>query len=245
MTVTWVNEPAKTYYFNTTDLIGGDHFAGSSAFIGARAVNLDTGTNYIITGGGILVAFTPPVALVAGSTSIGKVAIDQTTPYVTNLVATTPLRNLTVQPKTNPVLSVAATYVTGDYVGTSSACQTFSGCAAQAGAGGYVLGATLIDGAKQSIAGELWIFDGIPTLPLDSAAFTVSDADAAKVVCVLPFSTYYASAVNSISMAQPGGGPARFVCGAAVQELYGAFVTRGSPVYASLDLTFKLSIVQD
>lgn len=241
MTITYIKGEVPTFLFNTSDLIGGDHFTGSQSYIGAPAYNLDTGLWFIVKSDGTLASYTVPIS-VSGALTLASL------PAGSNLigsVTTIPSRNLAGQPTTAIAMTVAATYVTGDFVGTSAAPISFASCSAVAGSGGYIMGATLIDYAKQSVAGELWLFDRTVTPPTDSAAWTLSDADMAKLVCVIPFSTYYASALNSVSMGKPDLAPARFVCGAAVQTLFGCFVTRGSPVYASGDLVVRLSLVQD
>ena len=143
-----------------------------------------------------------------------------------------------------PVLTVHATYVTGDYVGTSAAPMTFANAARVAGGTGIVTSCMLIDYALQSVAGELWLFDTSVTAPTDSAAWTLSDADMANCIGIIPFSTYYASAANSVSFGISTI-PIVFKCGSALRELYGCFVTRGAPAYASRDLTFRLSVMQD
>ncbi|MFZ2992514.1 MAG: hypothetical protein WA061_02250 [Microgenomates group bacterium] len=144
-----------------------------------------------------------------------------------------------------PVLTVAATYATGDYVGTSAAPMTFSSCARVAGGTGLITGCMLIDYNLQSVSGELWLFDASVSAPADSAAWSLSDADMLKCIGVIPFSTYYASALNSVSFGVPTSAPIVFKCGSALRELYGCFVTRGAPAYASGDLTFRLSVLQD
>jgi hypothetical protein len=145
-------------------------------------------------------------------------------------------------PPVNPVLSVAASYVTGDYVGTSSAPMEFTNIARTTGGTFYIPGATLIDIAKQSISGELWLFNSTVAPPLDSAAWTISSADMVKLLCVIPFSTYYATASYSVSQGHPDYvGPYKAVG----TSVFGCFVTRGSPSYASLNLTFILGSAQD
>ena len=151
-------------------------------------------------------------------------------------------------PSANPVLTVAASYVTGDYVGTSGVAMIFTGCAPVNGGAGWVLGAKLIDkNAANLTAGELWLFTTAVTPPADSAAWTISDADAANLVVVIPFAAadYFASALNSTVDGRPVNGPKRYVCASGSTNLYGCFVTRGSPTYASLDLLFILSLLQD
>lgn len=141
-----------------------------------------------------------------------------------------------------PVLTAAGAYAIADYVGTSATAMTFSNCARVAGGTGIIVGAVLVDGDLQSIGGELWLFDTAPTPPNDNAAWTITDAMAADCIGVIPFSTYYASALNSVSIAD--NPDIVFKCGAATRNLYGCFVTRGAPTYTSLLLTFKLQIVQ-
>ena len=139
-----------------------------------------------------------------------------------------------------PVLTVAATYVSGDYVGTSLIPMTFSGVVDKNGKSGYVVGCIIVDDALQSSAnGELWLFDTTFTAPADSAAWTVTDAVMKTCIGIIPFATYYASVANSTAVGVLAE-PLAFKCGAAVNDIYGAYVVRGTPAYASLDLTFRL-----
>ena len=133
-----------------------------------------------------------------------------------------------------PTLTVHATYVSGDYVGTSGAAAVVAGAANYAGGGGF-FSASLVDYAAQAIAGELWVFDSAITPPADSAAWSISDADLAHIVAIIPFSTYYSSALNSIAPCPQALFP--FKCAAGTTSLYACFVTRGAPAYASGDLT--------
>jgi hypothetical protein len=144
-----------------------------------------------------------------------------------------------------PVLTVAATYAANDFVGTSATAITFSNCATVDGGTGVILGATLIDNDLQSVAMELWLFDDTPAdLPADSAAWTFTDA--VTPICVIPFSAYYASVLNSVSCGAPAY-PVPFKCAAGSTAIYGCLVNRGTPPagWATLKLTVKLSILQD
>jgi hypothetical protein len=109
---------------------------------------------------------------------------------------------------------------------------------------GIIVSAELIDFAVQSVAGELWLFDTTFSPPADSAAWDITDAVSLTLIGVIPFSTYYASASNSVSMGNVGQG-IPFKCGAGVTTIFGAFVTRGAPAYASGDISFRLGVVQD
>jgi len=146
----------------------------------------------------------------------------------------------------SPVLTSSTddSYVANDYVGTSTTPIEFAGCASGLSGSGWVISCLLIDNAIQSVAGELWLFDAAITTPADSAAWTASDADAAKCIGVIPFSTYYASVANSNSLGIPAI-PLFFKCATGSTSLFGAFVTRGAPNYDIDSLTFRLSILQD
>ena len=137
-------------------------------------------------------------------------------------------------------MTSASSYVTGDYVGADGVALVFAGAASQLGTG-TIVSAVLIDAAVQSISAELWLFDSIPTPPADSAAWTVSDADAAHCIGVIPFATYYASAANSLSFAQGIGLGYK----TSNNTIYGCLVTRGSPTYTSECLTVRLLVWQD
>ena len=144
-----------------------------------------------------------------------------------------------------PVLTSSTddSYVANDYIGTSTTPITFAGVVDKDGASGFILGAALVDDDLQSVAGELWLFDTTFAPPADSAAWTISDAIAATCIGVIPFSTYYASALNSVSQGIPEA-PLPFKCGSSVNDIYGAFVTRGAPNYTIGGLTFRLFTVE-
>lgn len=142
-----------------------------------------------------------------------------------------------------PTLTVAGAYISGDYVGTSGAAMEFANAARATGLTGTVTSAVLVDYANQQIAGELWLFDTAPTPPADNAAWTISDAHAARCIGVIPFSTYYASALNAVSNGNMPNGGLDFK--AAATSLFGGFVTRGAPTYATGNLTFRLFVRQD
>lgn len=141
-----------------------------------------------------------------------------------------------------PTLTVHAGYVANDYVGTSGVPMTFTNCARIEGGGGSILSVMVIDSALQKVSGELWLFDSDPTPPADSAAWTISDANALRLVGIVPVSTYYDSAANSIG--QSAASDVAFRCASSSKDLYGCFVTRGAPTYADGDLTFVLRLVR-
>lgn len=147
-----------------------------------------------------------------------------------------------------PVLTVHATYVSGDYVGTSGTPMAFADTNHAVGDTGTIVSAALIDYAVQSLPIELWLFDTLVTPPTDSAAWTVADADLKRCIGVIPFglspfSPYYISGANSISFFQ-GVGIAYKATDKSI-SLWGCLVTRGAPTYADGDLTVRLSLWQD
>lgn len=206
---------------------------GAIATLGAKADNKSAATDTTaITAMQILKEISymlqNPAALAAGENHLGAVG------------------GHTVVLDATPTLPTHANYVAGDYIGADATAMAFAGASRLNAGRGWVLGATLTDYALQSIAGELWLFDTNVTPPADSAPWSISDAHAARFICVIPFSTYYASALNCVSHGVPSGGsPAAFTCLAGSTSIYGCFVTRGAPTYASGDLTFRLHISQD
>jgi len=180
------------------------------------------------TGGAIIYISPIPMpasAILAGEAHIGEVG------------------GHTITPSFTPVLTVAGVYSANDYVGTSGNTTAITAARVDAGSG-WIISARLIDYAKQSLAMECWLFNAAITPPADNAAWTLSDADLLKLVCIIPFNTYYASALNSAAPGIPIA-PAAFVCPPAVKTLFPYLVTRGAPTYASLDLTVVFSIEQN
>ena len=148
------------------------------------------------------------------------------------------------KPTCTPVLSVAGAYAAGDYMGTSAKCMTFENCASIPGGAGWVLGASIVDGEKQSAAMELWLFKDEITPPADNAAWTITDAVLAEsFLCVVPLSTYYASAVNSVAQGVPDC-YARYVADEQ-RRLYGVLVARAATTQVSLAVKISLSLSQD
>lgn len=142
-----------------------------------------------------------------------------------------------------PTLTVHATYIAGDYVGTSAVAMIFDNIAIIANGSGIIQSAELIDSAANTVPAELWLFDSAITPPNDSAAWTLSDADAKKLIGVIPFSTYYVSGANSVAPISNLG--IAFQTIGNDDKLYGCLVTRGAPTYADGDLTVRLGVLQD
>jgi len=162
-------------------------------------------------------------SITAGETHIGEVGGRCTTISVT------------------PTLTVAGAYTAGEFVGTSATALVFANAVRVSAGSGIIESAVLVDYALQSVACELWLFDTAVTPPADNAAWTITDAHSATCIGVIPFSTYYASALNSVSSEKGLG----IAFKAIATTIWGALVTRGTPTYASGDVTVRLSIMQD
>jgi hypothetical protein len=241
MTIIRVSGNAPYFTLLSTDIVN-NTFNGALSFLGAEVLALDTGKKYIIKSDGTLGEYALPVSLSATpSIDIGDVTLLAGENHIGMI------GGISTQVDVTPTLTVHATYVANDYVGTSGTPMTFANAARVNAGTGVVVGAVLVDAALQSIAGELWLFDTAPTPPNDSAAWTITDAEAAKCIGIIPFggtaAPYYASAANSVCPV--GGLSILFKTGAASKDLFGCFVTRGAPTYASGDLTFRLRIWQD
>jgi hypothetical protein len=179
-----------------------------------------------------------------GSYSAGTITVTgYTTPTAAHPTSVS-VQGYSVVPPVTPALTTGTNYATGDYVGTSGAPMEFTNVARYAGGTFYLIGAEFIDIAKQSVNGELWLFDQTVTPPADSAAWTLSAADMSHLICIIPFSTWYLTASYGVSLGHPDFvGP--FKCAAGGTSVFGCYVTRGSPTYATGNLTFKLSSAQD
>lgn len=66
---------------------------------------------------------------------------------------------------------------------------TFSSAARASGGSGLITDVVIVNSGAAALSGELWIFDDSVTAVNDNAAFALSDADAAKLVGVIPFLT--------------------------------------------------------
>lgn len=120
-----------------------------------------------------------------------------------------------------------AIYASGDTI--ANALIAFPNAVLAAGGVAKLDKVVIVDAAVQSIAGELWLFSDVVTPAAMNAPHSISDADAALCVGVVPFGTYYPSALNSISVAK--GVDLPFTV--AGTTLYGILVTRGTPTYGN------------
>ena len=146
-------------------------------------------------------------------------------------------------------------YAAGDQVADSTTEPTpitFAGVARANGRSGYIIQALCIDSANQAIKPnlELYLFNVAPTPNNDNAAWTPSDADMLNVIGVIEFNVWKVgnagagAAGNCVAVADLSAIP--FRCGAAVDDLYGLLVERGTytPV-AEESFKVVLGVLQD
>lgn len=145
-----------------------------------------------------------------------------------------------VRQQLTPTLDTGA-YATGDQVSTLQTlniCDPFFGAELQT--------ITVMDGAAQSSALDLFFFDRSVTVAADQAASSFSDAQMAfclGVVNVLA-ADYDSNAANSI--ATVGLAPAMALYpNNKGRSVYVAIVARGSPTYAATSLVLSFNAVQE
>lgn len=129
-------------------------------------------------------------------------------------------------------------YAAGDTLGSMTALPT--SMTDNLGAGGTLNSVVIVDPDLQSSAMEIWFFASSATAAADNAAHSISDADAQKCMGVVSSGPYYASALNSVSVArgvglslQPGSTPHLLL------------VTRGTPTYAGGSLRVSFTVITD
>jgi hypothetical protein len=138
------------------------------------------------------------------------------------------------------IASPGTAYASGDVIG---GMLTFPNVFRDVGAGAMLHSLTISDASVQSASLELWLFNGTVAPAADNAAHSITDAEAATCVAIVPTGTYYASALNSVSVKASIG---LSMVGAAATSLYGILVSRGAPTYAgTADLSIRLVVIQD
>ena len=143
------------------------------------------------------------------------------------------------------VMSVAGSYATGDYMGTSTTPQSFASAVRTSGGTGVIKSLIISDKiTTANVAMELWILDRTYTAPTDNAAWDLSDPNMLFVQAVIPISTagWYASSAGQVYV----DGTLSIPIKSNGTTLFYALVARGTtPSFTSADLTVTISILQD
>lgn len=120
-------------------------------------------------------------------------------PGTTQGLGTVPRRDLQRITVASTGLTTATTaYTAGDQVG---ARFTFASAARASGGTGTLVGVTLVDAADIIGAYDVAIFDSSATLASDNAAFSISDADALKLVGIVQLAGAYDIGGNRVAQA--------------------------------------------
>ena len=130
-------------------------------------------------------------------------------------------------------LTTATTaYTAGDQVGTQF---TLAGAARASDGCGYITGVVLVSAADIIGAYDVVFADSSITLAADNAAFAISDADAVKLVGLVPLSGAYDIGNNRIAQAQNLRIP--YQCSGGT-SLYAGLITRSAHTFfgAATDL---------
>jgi hypothetical protein len=250
MTVIRSDGVGPTFFFNTSDLISGDHFAGSLSWLGASCYNVDTNLWYVIGAGGLLEDYTMPISLSGSSTVIGKVGIDQTTPGVTNgvqLLASEAHVGQTTGSTTvvsvTPVISASAIYAINDCVGPK---MEFTNAARVSATPVTLQSVVITDLAMQNAALNIFLFAGNPATGTytDNAECDIDDTDLVQCIGVLSTGDgqWISAKDNSVFIMQNIG----LILVPTITSIWAVVKTTGTPTYASAsDLTIKLGFYRE
>ncbi len=194
----------------------------------------------------------------AGTAILGKVGIDQATANANEVVvksgtvtAVTAITNSlpagsnylgNVNPggttiSATPTVTAGA-YSAGDAVG---GVMTFANAVRYNGRSAVLNSVTITDKSKAAAELELWLFSATITEAGDNAPFTISDAELATCVGVVPIvaANYFAAADNEVACVRSVG--LEFKC--AATTLYGQLKCLGTPTFASAsDLTVTIGV---
>jgi len=162
-----------------------------------------------------------------------------------------PLTTLSEVSKTRP--ADTATYAAGDVVNESTSAGTvwtFNNMARGAGLGGVIQSAILVSSlAPPTLKGEfeLYLFDTAPGTQNDNVAWAPSDAEAKKIVAMIPFSlaNYRAFGANNGAYMLNALG-ITYDCSSTLTTLSGILVARNAYVPGNAEeLTIRLFVNPD
>ncbi len=142
-------------------------------------------------------------------------------------------------------------YAIGDMWASASTNGTLvrlPNCARKDGGSGVIDRLVLVDSASQATMPQLnlFIFDNVITSPSDNAPFPLTDAEAEKIVAVIPVTSWYAggSTLNAVSIVTNLTVP--FVCQSGCNSLWAVPVLQNTYTPLSAEnLTARIGILDD
>lgn len=129
-----------------------------------------------------------------------------------------------------------AAYVSGD---TFGALVTLTSAARVSGGTGTITGVAINSGSDVVGTFDVVFFESSVTIPADSTAFTVSDADGLKVIGIVPLAGAYDLGTNRVSQAFNLAIP--YVCTGST-SLFAAIITRSAFTLVASDFTSNLNV---
>lgn len=129
-----------------------------------------------------------------------------------------------------------AAYVSGDQFGL---LVTLTGAARVSGGTGTITGVAIQSGSDVIGTFDVVFFESSVTVPADSSAFTLSDADGLKVLGIVPLAGAYDLGANRVSQAFNLAVP--YVCTGGT-SLFAAIITRSAFTLVASDFTSNLSV---
>lgn len=142
-------------------------------------------------------------------------------------------------------------YAAGDVVADSTSAATvltFSEVVRFVGGGGIIQGAQLIDSAAPATFGEfeLYLFDTVPAMQNDNAAWAPSDSEMEKCIGVIPFPAALAKVGGSNLVYDVDSLSKSFNAAASVRDIYGVLVVRNAYTPANAEkFTIRLHVLRD
>ena len=127
-------------------------------------------------------------------------------------------------------------YVSGDQFGL---LVTLTNAARVSGGTGTITGVAIQSGSDVIGTFDVVFFESSVTVPADSSAFTLSDADGLKVIGIVPLAGAYDLGANRVSQAFNLAVP--YVCTGGT-SLFAAIITRSAFTLVASDFTSNLSV---
>lgn len=127
-------------------------------------------------------------------------------------------------------------YVAGDQFG---GLVSLTGAARASGGTGVITGVAVQSFSAVLGALDVVFFDSTVTLAADSAAFTLSDADSAKVIAVVPLAGAYTLSTNRIAQIYNISVP--YLCNGST-TLFAGIIARSSATFVASDFASNLTV---
>lgn len=174
---------------------------------------------------------------------LGQATMAQSLPVVLPSDQAVPIQNQGIAVVLTPVLTVAGAYQAGDCLG---ALIALTNIATANGKSIYIINSVLADKAEQTFTATLLIFNANPTGTTftDNSAMNVVDADMAKVIGAIPFTTLKDIGGGKISIGDTS--PVKITPASDSRSLWAAvIIDSGTPTFAAGDVVITIEPIRD